>query len=195
MTKPSLSWIEASYIAELVHRCRTREVRAPPIGPIVVKREMRDAVAMPPLEKAARPAPPPPKKRAAPVVPDFRKLGESIEARIALYLDWVTGPLLGARVAFIGDDAGLPLGSKGDLGDIVAVSTSVFVLLDDYQRELPAFEFNHVTLDMARPQGQLHLVVVRTDLGRFCLGAVHDELLERPVVDALVAGLNATLSE
>lgn len=127
-------------------------------------------------------------------VPDFQGMSGILEDRITAFLNW-TVETLNARAAFIADEGGLSLGDRGELGDLAAVSTSVFHLLDEYRRELPEFEVARVLLDMVRPDGVLHIVVARTHLGRFGVGVLCGDALGKSAMAALEQGLVATLSE
>jgi hypothetical protein len=219
MTKPRLSWTEVGRVAALADRCLDRSPLAPASKngsasttargdwTFTARRPATFAAlassALPAGEVA--PTPPPAATPAStPVVParttrrvvapDFRSVSPVIEERVEAFLAW-TASELSARAAFIADEGGLPLGNQGDFGDLAAVSTSVFHLLDEYQRELPAFEVGRVLLDMVRPNGVLHIVVVRTHLGRFGVGVLCDEAIDRAGLSALESGLTTTLTE
>jgi hypothetical protein len=152
---------------------------APPAAPV-------EPAQTPPVDSAR------PSLRAE--VPDFHRVSPILEERIDAFLNW-TVETLQARAAFIADEGGLSLGDRGQLGDLAAVSTSVFHLLDEYRRELPEFEVARVLLDMVRPDGVLHIVVARTRLGRFGVGVLCEDALGKSAMAALEQGLTATLSE
>lgn len=187
MTKPFLSWTDRHHVSDLVGRC---------VGPSSLPRR-----SVAPAKIAGAPAAlalgtPRSSARVAErlEVPDFHAVSAVIEDRVEAFLSW-TVETLSARAAFIADEGGLSLGNRGQVGDLAAVSTSVFHLLDEYRRELPAFEVGRVMLDMVRPNGVLHIVVVGTDLGRFGVGVLCDDALDRNSLSALENGLTTTLTE
>jgi len=191
MTKPFLSWTDRHHVSALVGRCLGPAGPKPPF----VDSPKAEERALPVGFGGPRPTPRPGHRAGEPLqVPDFHAVSAVIEDRVEAFLSW-TVDALAARAAFIADEGGLSLGNRGQVGDLAAVSTSVFHLLDEYRRELPAFEVGRVLLDMVRPNGVLHIVVVGTDLGRFGVGVLCDDALDRLSLSALENGLTTTLTE
>lgn len=125
---------------------------------------------------------------AAVLVPFVAPEG-TLQSRLEAYLEWAVG-VARCRQIFVSDEEGLVLLEQESDGELIAVSSSFMTVLDRIRSCLGSETPGVMALDIDSEQ-VLHLMQVKSNLGRFNLGCVVSEPLPRAVVESLKGGLEA----
>lgn len=190
----SLSWIDPAELSAALVRAGVRREprdRTRPVNLYLLRagtdRPAEQPFAGPAVARAAGAA-----RRLAPETERrFEPPEGNLQRRLEAFVDWV-GESTGSGQLFVADAEGLVLIERDTDHELIAVSSSFMSLLERIRSCLGSEIRGVMSLDLDEGT-TLHLVQVRTGLGRFTLGLVSTEPVRRSLSEGLRSGLESVL--
>jgi predicted regulator of Ras-like GTPase activity (Roadblock/LC7/MglB family) len=185
--RSSISWIDRAGLADTLARMASRERRlpspvapAPPPEPAVAPLDEDGEETV--VELVAEPASP---RLLTPFSPPSGALRTRLEAFVGWLLEHS-----GCGVAFIVDKDGLPLVEREADADLLAIAASVMQLIETINGRLLFPLGQTVTLELEHDQ--LMLTAVETPIGKYIVGQVGTQSMDRDLRLAMAEGLRRT---
>jgi hypothetical protein len=190
----SLSWIDPGELSAALVRAGVRREprdRSRPANLYLLRAGGAQAEPAEPFATAAAPRAAGPVPRTAPAAERFDAPEGTLQKRLEAFIDWVTNAT-GSRRLFVADAEGLVLIERETDHELIAVSSSFMSLLERIRSCLGSETRGVMALDLDE-ETTLHMVQVRTGLGRFTLGLVAAEPVRRSLSEGLRSGLESVL--